>query len=290
LDSSGKREASEFDERENPADRAESDAKIVPVPPVAAAERVLELMKEQVCAVCQGTGWVLEDSGKGLRAKRCSCFVERHNLYLLEQANIPKRYANCTLRSFETHNDSHRDALKISKQFIKNYPAQDVGLLFIGPCGVGKTHLAVAIIQELILKKGVPSLFYDFRDLIREIQSTFSPDSVLSEMDVLNPVFQSEILVLDELGAKRTTAWVEETVFYIINHRYNQKKMTLFTSNYPDTEEEEDTREAFYKKGGESLVDRIGVRLRSRIYEMCKIVEMWGDDYRKMAKQASYRF
>jgi DNA replication protein DnaC len=150
--------------------------------------------------------------------------------------------------------------------------------------------LAVAVIQELIEKKRAFCLFYDFRELIREIQSTFTPESTLSESDVLAPVFQSDVLVLDELGAKRTTAWVEETVFYIINHRYNHKKMTLFTTNYPDTDDPEDTRDSFYKKGSESLVDRIGVRLRSRIYEMCKVVEMEGDDYRKMAKQASYRF
>jgi DNA replication protein DnaC len=155
---------------------------------------------------------------------------------------------------------------------------------------VGKTHLAVAVIQELIRTKDAACIFYDFRDLIREIQSTFTPDSALSESDVLTPVFQSEVLVLDELGAKRTTAWVEETVFYIINHRYNHKKMTLFTTNYPDLDEDEDKRDSFYKKSGDSLIDRIGVRLRSRIYEMCKVVEMTGDDYRKMAKQASYRF
>jgi DNA replication protein DnaC len=209
---------------------------------------------------------------------------------LFEQANIPRRYRTCRLDNFEVHNDSHKHALKISRQFVKNYPAQDVGLVFIGPCGVGKTHLAVAVLQELIEKKRAVCLFYDFRELIREIQSTFTPESTLSESDVLAPVFQSDVLVLDELGAKRTTAWVEETVFYIINHRYNHKKMTLFTTNYPDIDEPEDTRESFYKKGGESLVDRIGVRLRSRIYEMCKVVEMEGDDYRKMAKQASYRF
>jgi len=96
---------------------------------------------------------------------------------------------------------------------------------------------------------------------------------------------------LDELGAKRTTAWVEETIFYIINNRYNNKKLTIFTSNYLDKEEEEeDRRESFFKKGDDSLVDRIGVRLRSRLYEMCKIVEIWGEDYRKIVKQASYRF
>ena len=150
--------------------------------------------------------------------------------------------------------------------------------------------MVVSIIQELMRTKDASCIFYDFRDLIREIQSTFTPESTLSESDVIGPVFQSEVLVLDELGAKRTSAWVEETVFYIINHRYNHKKMTLFTTNYPDTEDEEDKRDSFYKKGGESLIDRIGVRLRSRIYEMCKVVEMGGDDYRKMAKQASYRF
>ncbi len=247
-------------------------------------------MVEKVCPACTGTGWLLEPSGHGPVAKRCQCFFEHQSQLLLEQANIPRRYATCGLKNFEVHNDSHRDALKISKQFIKNFPAQEVGLLFIGPCGVGKTHLAVAIIRELIEKKRVPCCFYDFRDLIREIQNTFTPESSLSESDVLAPVLQSDVLVLDELGAKRTTAWVEETIFYVINHRYNQKKLTIFTSNYLDSEDEEDQREAFYKKGGESLVDRIGIRLRSRIYEMCKIVEMWGDDYRKMAKQASYRF
>ncbi len=243
-----------------------------------------------VCGKCQGTGWVLEDAGGSQVARRCACFGDRVKQALVDQANIPRRYLNCSLDNFEVHNDSHRDALKISRQFVKNYPAQEVGLVFIGPCGVGKTHLAVAIVQELIRTKDAACIFYDFRDLIREIQSTFTPDSVLSESDVLAPVFSSEVLVLDELGAKRPTAWVEETVFTIINHRYNHKKMTLFTTNYPDTDETEDRRDSFYKKGDESLIDRIGVRLRSRIYEMCKVVEMWGDDYRKMAKQASYRF
>ncbi len=208
----------------------------------------------------------------------------------MDQANIPRRYLPCRLDNFEVHNDTHKDALKISKQFVKNYPAQDVGLLFIGPCGVGKTHLAVAILQELIQKKEARCIFYDFRDLIREIQSTFGPESALSESDILNPVFQAEVIVLDELGAKRTTAWVEETVFYIVNYRYNHKKVTLFTTNYADTEAEADTRDSFYKKGEDNLISRIGERLRSRIYEMCKVVEMEGQDYRKMVKQAGYRF
>lgn len=248
-------------------------------------------MAEKICPTCQGTGWILEESDRQSVAKRCKCYYEQENKILLEQANIPGRYIHCTLKNFEIHNPSHRDALKISKQFIKNYPIQEVGLLFIGPCGVGKTHLAVAICGELIKKKNIHCHFCDFRELIKEIQSTYSPDSVLSESEVLAPIFQSEVLFLDELGAKRTSAWIEEMIFYIINQRYNHKKLTIFTSNYLDTEEEEeDKRDSFYKKGEDSLVDRIGVRLRSRLYEMCKIVEMWGKDYRKIAKQAGYRF
>jgi DNA replication protein DnaC len=253
------------------------------------------LNTDAICPKCHGTGWLLEDSGGGTRAKRCSCYDERERRSRLDLANIPRRYRDCSFESYKlSPNDKESEtlahALKISKAFVKNYPGQDIGLLFIGPCGVGKTHLAVSIIRELILHKGASCVFYDFRDLIREIQSTFTPDSTASETAVLAPVFSCDVLVLDELGAKRTTAWVEETVFYIINQRYNQKKVTIFTTNYPDIDEPEDNRESFYKKGGDNLVDRIGVRLRSRIYEMCKVVPMEGKDFRREIKQASYRF
>lgn len=248
------------------------------------------MTEEKVCPICQGTGWVIKPGAKGPVAQRCQCFTGKQAQLLLQQARIPKRYENCTLENYEVHHASQGDALKISKKFVKNFPAQDIGLLYIGPCGVGKTHLAVAVIRELILKKGAYCLFYDFRELIRDIQNSYTPESEVNETDILAPVFNCDLLVLDELGAKRPTAWVEETIFYIINSRYNQKRVTLFTSNYLDLEEEPDRREAYYKKGDETLVDRIGVRLRSRLYEMCKVVNIAGEDYRKVARQASYRF
>ena len=247
-------------------------------------------MDKKVCPACGGEGWVLVTSEGRVLARRCECQAKRRLEIVWEQARIPRRYQDCAFKSFHPENESQNTALKTAKQFVKNYPVQDLGLLFIGPCGVGKTHLAVAVIRELIEKKGVGCVFYDFRDLIREIQGTFTPESSLSESDILAPVLESEILVLDELGAKRPTAWVEETIFYIINQRYNQKRLTVFTTNYLDSEEEEDGRDSFYKKGGESLVDRIGVRLRSRLYEMCWIIGMSGEDYRKKHKQDVTRF
>ncbi|OGD17561.1 MAG: hypothetical protein A2Y69_09640 [Candidatus Aminicenantes bacterium RBG_13_59_9] len=244
---------------------------------------------DDVCLRCGGTGWMLDASQPGARARRCPCVEQRRQAELLERAHIPKRYRSCTLDNFELHHDSHRKALEISRSFVEKYPDQEAGLLFIGPCGVGKTHLAAAVLVELIKTKGAACLFYDFRDLIRDIQGAHAPESPLSESDILAPVFDSEVLVLDELGARRTSSWVEETVFYVINHRYNNRKLTLFTTNFLDTEEEGDLRNPYFKKEDDTLVDRIGVRLRSRIYEMCVLVAMEGKDYRRLVKHDANR-
>ena len=250
-------------------------------------------MQEKTCEICQGTGWVIEEKNGVSVAKRCKCFIKKKIDYLLSTARIPARYQHCTFENFDPQNDSQRRALRISQKFVENYPIQDVGLLFLGPCGVGKTHLAVAICQKLIKTKAVPCLFYDFRELIKDIQSSYSPESDFTESEILIPVVETEILVLDELGAKRPSSWVEEMLFYIINQRYNKKKLTIFTSNFPDEIEKEETTftsDFLKSKDEETLTDRIGYRLRSRIYEMCKTVEIEGEDFRKKVRQGSYRF
>ena len=157
---------------------------------------------------------------------------------------------------------------------MEEYPIFEGGLLFIGTCGVGKTHLATSVLTELI-KKGISGsgLFYDFRDLLKEIQDSYNPNTHTSELRILKPVFDAEVLVLDELGASKPTEWVQETITHIITKRYNDNKPTIFTSNYQD-----------YTLPGsaysETLTDRIGVRLRSRLLEMCRPVLIEGEDYR----------
>ena len=244
------------------------------------------------CPTCHGTGWVLrEDKDGRVVARRCQCYEEWRRSYLWQRANIPRRYEHCTLENFEIHHPTQRKALKISRKFVEDFPVLHSGLLFLGPPGVGKTHLAVGILKEVIQKKEVRGYFCDFRELIRNIQTSYSQDSPLTEMEVLDPIFKADLLVLDELGAKRTTAWVEEMVFYIINNRYINNRLTIFTTNYPDREEDvEDKRQEFFRKDDVTLVDRVGERLRSRIYEMCKLVEVDGPDYRKKIKQAGYRW
>ena len=232
-----------------------------------------------VCPRCNGSGWESAGSGKGVR--RCSCKESSRIERLLAEARIPKRYEHCDLESYLTEGDpSQKKAKTLVQSFIDKYPFVDGGLLFMGTCGVGKTHLAVALLKGVIIEKGDSGLFYDFRDLLREIQSSWNSISRTSELEILRPVLDAKVLVLDELGANKPTDWVRDTIAHIINCRYNDRKLTIFTSNFLD---------ATLKNGEETLTDRIGVRLRSRLYEMCTDIEIKGEDFRMVVKKAQYR-
>jgi DNA replication protein DnaC len=234
---------------------------------------------ENQCAHCNGTGWAqVKDTGT---VQRCNCLDVSRVERLLSKARIPKRYEHCDLDSYHPNHDSQKRAKSYVKRFLEKYPQIDVGLLFLGTCGVGKTHLAVSLLKQVVIEKGDSGLFYDFRDLLREIQASWNSVSQSSELEVLRPVLEARVLVLDELGANKPTEWVRDTIAHIINCRYNDRKITVFTSNYLD---------APAKTGEESLADRIGVRLRSRLYEMCREVEMSGMDFRQEVKKAKYRF
>ena len=141
----------------------------------------------------------------------------------------------------------------------------------MGPAGVGKTHLAVAIIRGLI-EKGFAGIFSEFGALLKEIQDSYNPISKSSELKVLAPIYQIDVLVLDELGATVPTDWVRDTMYQIINKRYNDNKLTIFTTNYFD-EPRLQTEKV--------LEERISARLRSRLYEMCTKVVIEGEDYRR---------
>jgi DNA replication protein DnaC len=233
----------------------------------------------EVCTLCGGSGWARIENTSSVR--RCTCMDTVHLDRLLSDARIPKRYEHCDLESYKPQGDASQSKAKaVVNTFLTKYPAVDVGLLFIGNCGVGKTHLSVALLKQIILEKRDSGLFYDFRDLLREIQNSWNPVSQSSELEVLRPVLSADVLVLDELGANKPTEWVRDTIGHIINCRYNDKKLTIFTSNYPDVQEH---------PGEETLTDRIGARLRSRLYEMCKVVEIRGKDFRKEIKQANFR-
>lgn len=213
----------------------------------------------------------------GVGARRCRCQSPDYRERLFRAARIPPRYQHCTIQNYVTGDSeiskwvAKREADRIINDYVE---INGQGLLFIGPVGVGKTHLAVALLSELIERYQVRGLFYQFGALLRQIQDSYNPVSQTSEMKVLEPVFNADVLVLDELGASKPTDWVGDTMMQIINTRYNDKRLTIFTTNYSDKRKNESDPTKL-------LEDRIGVALRSRLYEMCKTVEIEGEDYRK---------
>jgi DNA replication protein DnaC len=255
----------------------------------------------EVCPLCEGTGWKAITRGLDRRVTRCDCQLRARSRSLLAAARIPKRYEHCELSEFDPHFEgAHRileRALIEVKGFVRDYdPRENNGLLLIGPIGVGKTHLAVGVLKELVLQKGIACLFYDYRELLKEIQNSYNESVKATELQVLRPVFDAEVLVLDELGAVKPTEWVWDTVSLILNTRYNDNRTTIITTNYPDDPAQEANGNPPSEFGRaqravrrETLGDRIGERMRSRLHEMCRTIRLDGCDFRQKFRSASFR-
>ena len=221
-----------------------------------------------VCQKCFGSGMEII-SGKG--ARQCECQKNVGKVSPFDKVRVPRRYSGCHFNSYEPTNPSQTQAVRFAMKFTQEFPAVDQGLLLTGPVGVGKTHIAVSILKGLTERGGFSCLFYEFGSLLKEIQDSYNAFTHTSELAVLSPVLNVDVLVLDELGASKPTDWVRDTMAHIINTRYNDKKHTIFTTNYLDERQGNE----------ETLEDRIGIRQRSRLFEMCKTIEIKGADFRK---------
>lgn len=246
-----------------------------------------------MCEQCGGTGFLYVERDGVTYAQPCSCRAARTRTgedAFLHLTRIPPRYQHCSFANFEAFTPPLASALEKCLLYCSGYPHngptdQGLGLLLSGDNGVGKTHLAVSVLRELMQNTGARGQFWDFHALLREIRNSYNTETKTTELQVLEPVVEADILLLDDLGAWRMTDWMVDTLFYILNGRYMAKRPTLITTNFQDVSSEEAAKEDSLRRK-EFLVERVGQRVRSRIMEMCLLVRLHGQDYRQV-RQAS---
>jgi DNA replication protein DnaC len=231
------------------------------------------------CASCEDRGWIVRPGDDGVeRASPCDCAKRRGLDLSISSARIPERYRHCTIQNFSPLNASLRRAREAADELANDWPQVQAGLLFCGPCGSGKTHLAVGLLQALIRRHQVSGLYVDCALLIREIQDAFGSDD-RSRRDLIRPVEETEVVLLDDLGGTKPSEWVRDTIAGIVNSRYNASRLTLVTTRFAD--EPANAVEL-------TLEQQVGVAVRSRLYEMCTTWRLETDDFRRRVRNASH--
>jgi len=230
------------------------------------------------CAICEDTGWKTITIDGVERVARCECWQQRLSQSLLKSARIPRGYVHCELSNFEIHTDTQRAAHRKASRLVEQFPVFDKGLLFYGDTGVGKTHLAVALMREAIIRKNARAIFYETRELLKIVRDTYSGNAEMTELAVLRPVLEAELLVLDDLGLEKKSEWVDETLGLVINTRYSERRLTVFTTNLRDMESTEPGSFAF----------QLGLRTRSRLKEMCEWMLIDAVDTREVGRYPTH--
>ncbi|HWD98316.1 MAG TPA: ATP-binding protein [Bryobacteraceae bacterium] len=244
-----------------------------------------------VCPECNGTGWKIVERDEISGAERCACVAVERAARLESEARLPPLYANASFDNFLLTREnpvayhSMQSVLLAVRTFAREFPhGKHAGLLLMGDPGTGKTHLAVAALRT-ILAKGFEGLFFDFQNLLDRIRASYNDESRIGDKEVYRDAMESDVLLLDDLGAHRISDWVEDTVTSIITHRCNHRKTLIATTNLIDAE-------AGYATAARSapnqpvdyrttLAERIGARARSRLFEMCRVIRMpLIEDYR----------
>lgn len=175
----------------------------------------------------------------------------------MEKCNLGKRFQTRTFKNFDEtkQEEAYRECLDAAERIADG---ESDSLLLSGGVGTGKTHLAAAIAHYAI-ERGVITKFGNVTDIFQSLRDAFTTDE-----DILSEVKSVPLLVLDDLGKEKHSEWSTETIYSIVNYRYEHMLPTVITTNMTV----------------EELQDRVGSATMSRLMEMCRYVEMNGEDYR----------
>jgi len=191
--------------------------------------------------------------------------VQRGFMYehRLREAKIPPVLEHATLENFETPTDAHKAMLNFAKQYLNSYgkPLSRFprSLLFYGPIGRGKSHLAVGILKALI-KKDFDCLFLSVPQWLNRIKASWKAEGGEErESDITLTAQDVEVLSLDELGANADYPWQQDRIHDLLCARYDHMRATIITTNLAwgrDPEKPEEPSE-FEQRCGERIVSRI---------------------------------
>lgn len=232
-------------------------------------------MKKDVCPKCLGTGYIVTMKQGRSYARRCDCLLQRMENQRFQVIGIPRSLAEAGLDNYMAAFPFQEKAKKAVTAYLERFPDCRHGLLFMGPTGVGKTHLAVAVLKEIVARTNETALFVDITSLLQQVKREMgerSPDGE-ARHDPIMEVAGVPYLLLDDLGAQKVSMWTQEKLRLIINHRYNNKLLTFVTTPFEDKPRNPEQQ---------SLEYRIGDLARSRLYEMCKTIVIHGQDYRRL--------
>ena len=245
------------------------------------------------CPVCNDSRYVFQRDGSGREiAAMCGCEVRRNRIRIYNHSRVPAKFYGARL--VESQRDTHNDHIFNTFNLVaRDYTKNHKGILVMGPAGVGKTHLVAGFVFELIFRHGIPTLFQDFADLLKQLRSAYSKGD--PEEGLIDPLSSIEVLVIDELGKGRNSAWEQNILDIIISQRYNNRKTTIFTSNYTESRattlvERVRTRDRVDedREVRDTLKDRVGPRIYSRLKEMCDFIQMDGPDRRESDLEADH--
>lgn len=250
------------------------------------------MASDSVCPKCGGTGFIIIERANISGAEPCECRLKGRSDRLEGRAQIPPLYRNASFDNFIVPGPDNpiarRDLTTVLMQvktFVRDFPNESrPGLLLIGEPGCGKTHLAVAALHKIMTDRGFEGLFWDYQTLLNSIRAGYDASSHSSNREAYRVALDTEVLMLDDLGAQRVTDWVEDTVTSIVTYRCNHRKPLIATTNLPDPEAGSSHIQKSAMGAPEyrrTLADHIGARARSRLFEMCTVIRMpQVEDYR----------